>query len=103
MSFLRDTISSAGAGLAMSVSRFLAMAIIARELGVGNFGILGFSMFCLDLIVLFALAGLPGLTSRFMPLASLRRAARTCEDGSNVVDCLGRDRPPGVAGCPQFR
>lgn len=72
MSFLRDTISSAGAGLAMSVSRFLSMAIIARELGVGNFGILGFSMFCLDLIVLFALAGLPGLTSRFMPLASMR-------------------------------
>ena len=72
MSFLRDTVKSAGAGLVMTVSRFFAMAIIARELGVAHFGILGFSIFCLDLIALFALAGLPGVTSRFMPLASLR-------------------------------
>lgn len=72
MSFLRDTVKSAGAGLVMTVSRFFAMAMIARELGVENFGVLSFSVFCLDLIALFALAGLPGLTSRFMPLASMR-------------------------------
>lgn len=71
MSFLKDTVKSAGAGLVMTVSRFFAMAIIARKLGVEGFGVLSFSVFCLDLIALFALAGLPGLTSRFSSLASL--------------------------------
>ena len=71
MSFLRDTLSSAGAGLVMTASRFFAMAIIARNLGVEGFGILSICVFYLDLIALFALAGLPGLTSRFSPLASL--------------------------------
>ena len=71
MSFLKDTVKSAGAGLVMTASRFIAMAIIARKLGVEGFGVLSFSVFCLDLIALFALAGLPGLTSRFTPLASM--------------------------------
>ena len=71
MSFLKDTVKSAGAGLVMTASRFIAMAIIARNLGVEGFGVLSFSVFCLDLIALFALAGLPGLTSRFTPLASM--------------------------------
>ena len=71
MSFAKDTLKSAGAGLVMTVSRFFSMAIIARQLGVEDFGILGFGIFCLDLIALFALAGLPGLTSRYLPLASL--------------------------------
>ena len=62
MSFAKDTLKSAGAGLVMTVSRFFSMAIIARQLGVEDFGILGFGIFCLDLIALFALAGLPGLT-----------------------------------------
>ena len=75
MSFLRDTVKSAGAGLVMTISRFLAMAIIARNLGVEGFGILSISVFSLDLIALFALAGLPGLTSRFLPLASLGERA----------------------------
>lgn len=72
MSFFKDTLKSAGAGLIMTASRFFAMAIIARKLGVEGFGLLSFSIFCLDLIALFALAGLPGLTSRFMSLASIR-------------------------------
>ena len=71
MSFLRDTVKSAGAGLVMTVTRFFAMAIIARKLGVEGFCVLSFSVFCLDLIALFALAGLPGLTSRFSSLASM--------------------------------
>ncbi|MEM7210489.1 MAG: hypothetical protein AAF479_01140, partial [Pseudomonadota bacterium] len=71
MSFARDTLKSAGAGLVLTISRFFTMAIIARQLGVEDFGILGFGIFCLDLIALFALAGLPGLTSRYLPLASM--------------------------------
>ncbi|MEM9060196.1 MAG: oligosaccharide flippase family protein [Pseudomonadota bacterium] len=71
MSFLRHTVQSAGAGLIMTLSRFMAMAIIARTLGVESFGLLTFSVFCIDLIALLALAGLPGATARFSTLASL--------------------------------
>lgn len=71
MSFLRHTVQSAGAGLIMTISRFVAMAMIARTLGVEAFGILSFSVFLIDLIALLALAGLPGATARFMTLASI--------------------------------
>ncbi|MEM7750713.1 MAG: oligosaccharide flippase family protein [Pseudomonadota bacterium] len=70
MSFLRHTFQSANASLITAVSRFIAMAMFARTLGVESFGLLSISIFCIDLVALFALAGLPGTTTRFSSLAS---------------------------------
>ncbi len=68
MSFLRDTVQAAGAGVALTAGRFIAMAVIARKLDVELFGTLAFSIFCLDLVVLAGLMGLPGVITRFLPI-----------------------------------
>lgn len=70
MSFLRDTVKSAGAALALTGARFAALAIIARKLDVELFGTLAFSIFCLDLLVLTCLMGLPAVISRYLPIAT---------------------------------
>ncbi len=70
MSFLRDTAQSAGAALILTGARFVALAIIARKLEVELFGTLAFSIFCLDLVVLSCLIGLPGVITRYLPIAS---------------------------------
>ena len=66
--FLRDTMRNAIGSVMMFVARFVALAVIARVLGVEQFGTVALAVLCLDLTVLLVLAGLPGVSSRFLPV-----------------------------------
>lgn len=66
--FLRDTVRNGAGGLVLSAGRFIAMALIARTLGVEDFGTVALAIFCSELLTLICLVGLPGVVSRFVPV-----------------------------------
>lgn len=66
--FLRDTARNALGSVMLFGARFVALAVIARLLGVEMFGTVALAILCVDLMVLVALAGLPGVISRFLPI-----------------------------------
>ncbi|MEM1297695.1 MAG: oligosaccharide flippase family protein [Pseudomonadota bacterium] len=68
--FLRDTARNAAASIILFSARFVAIAVIARVLGVEAFGIVALAILSVDLLILLALAGLPGVISRFLPVTA---------------------------------
>ncbi|MFK7945745.1 MAG: lipopolysaccharide biosynthesis protein [Paracoccaceae bacterium] len=72
--FLRDTLRNATGSLILFSARFVALAVIARTLGVEAFGVVALAILSADLMVMLLLAGLPGVIVRFLPI--LNTAAR---------------------------
>ena len=69
-SFLRDTVRNALGSILLFGGRFIAIAIIARSLGVEAFGVVVLAILAADLLVMLMLAGLPGVIARFLPVIS---------------------------------
>ena len=67
MSLVRDTALNAAASAITVITRTLAMAILARKLGVDGFGVYALALFCVEVTVRLVLLGLPGSVTRFLP------------------------------------
>ncbi|MDG4550485.1 MAG: lipopolysaccharide biosynthesis protein [Candidatus Contendobacter sp.] len=65
MSLIRNTVWSAIAAIVMSWGRFLLTILLARKLGVSEFGIFTFSQWLVDIVFLCLAFGLTGSASRF--------------------------------------
>ena len=66
--FFGDTVRAAGGTVVVFMARFFTLAILARTLGVEQFGIIALAILSVDLLSLLLLGGLPGVMSRFLPL-----------------------------------
>lgn len=65
MSLIRNTAWSAIAAIVISGGRFLLTILLARKLGVSEFGIFAFSQWLVDIVFLCLAFGLTGSASRF--------------------------------------
>jgi len=65
MSLIRKTSWSAVAAIVLTGGRFLMTILLARKLGVGEFGSFAFSQWLVDMVFLTLGFGLPGSASRF--------------------------------------
>lgn len=65
MSLIRNTSWTAAAAIVLTGGRFLVTIILAKKLGVSEFGRFAFSQWLVDMIFLSLAFGLPGSASRF--------------------------------------
>ena len=65
MSLIKNTTWSAFSAIVMSAGRFVLAMILARKLGVEDFGRFAFFQWLMDMTVMFCALGLPGTATRY--------------------------------------